>query len=82
MAKVPISNLNIPSFYLTMTSKKLSLYNKIFRFIFEILEYEKIDYSFKDLDVMCDFEINLKENFVDCNLKGCYFHYYKNYNKK
>lgn len=65
-----------------MTSKKYNIYNKIFSTIIEILENENIKYSFNECFIMCDFEYNLrksiKDNFIECNLKGCYFHYIKN----
>lgn len=43
-----------------MTSKNLNLYNKIFETIFYILKEEIIKYKFDYIDIMCDFELNLK----------------------
>lgn len=57
-----------------MTNKKLETYNKIFTTIFEILKMENIKYEPKSINIMCDFELNLRKslkiNSAGADLKG------------
>ena len=57
IAKDPNSIINVPCFYIPMSSKQLFLYNKIFESIINILNDENIEYNFNNTYVMCDFGI-------------------------
>ena len=82
IAKDPTTKLNIPCFYVPMSGKNYELYDRIFKSILKIIKNENIEYNTKNKIIMCDFELNLRKalinNFQNCTLKGCYFHYIKN----
>ena len=64
-----------------MTHKSAYSYKVIFKYLNELIENMKINFSFKKAHLMTDFEhplrMVLKEIYPDCYLEGCYFHYSK-----
>jgi hypothetical protein len=54
IAKDPITKLNIPCFYVSMTGKNYELYDRVFKAILKIIKDEKIEYSTKDKIIMHD----------------------------
>ena len=64
-----------------MAHKSAYSYKVIFKYLNELIENMKINFSFKKAHLMTDFEHPLrkviKEIYLDCYLEGCYFHYSK-----
>ena len=64
-----------------MTHKSAYSYKVIFKYLKELIETMKINFSFEKVHIMTDFEHSLrkviKEIYPKCFPEGCYFHYSK-----
>ena len=76
----------MPLAYIILNSKSEEIYNKVFGELVNLIKtYTKIK-DFDGIKIISDFELPLrkaiKNNFENCLLDGCYFHYAKSILKK
>ena len=76
----------MPLAYIALNSKSEEIYNKVFGELVALIKTHTKIKDFDGIKIMCDFELPLrkaiKNNFKNCLLDGCYFHYAKEIWKK